>query len=241
MRTKNIVLVPGAWLGAWVWKKIVPPLEKQGYNIYPVTLTGMGDRKHLASDRLGMETAIQDVINAIEYDDLEDIILVGHSFAGKVVSAVADRIPERIRLILYMDAFVPENVTTPQGIFDPESEYGPIPPGEIGIPLTDSIIEAIGSDVKGEDRKWMLQKGTTWPIRLAKDPITISDKFRKLKKAYIICILQNENELSDGERNDLKKYLDKLEGPYRIIKTGHWPMVTRPEELVRYMIELSGE
>ena len=86
---KNLVLVPGAWLGAWVWKKLIPPLEKQGYNVYPITLSGMGERKHLSSEKIGMETAVQDVMNVIEYNDLEDIILVGHSFAGKVVSVVS--------------------------------------------------------------------------------------------------------------------------------------------------------
>ena len=95
--------------------------------------------------------------------------------------------------------------------------------------------------MKGEDRKWMLQKGTTWPIRLAKDPIVISNRFKDLRKAYIICIIQNENELNGEDKNELKKYLNKLEGPYRIIKTGHWPMVTQPEKLVRYISELSRE
>ena len=238
---KNLVLVPGAWLGAWVWKKIIPPLEKQGYNVYPITLSGMGERKHLSSEKIGMETAVQDVMNVIEYNDLDDIILVGHSFAGKVVSVVSDRMPEKIRQVLFLDAFVPENINTPQGIFDPESEYGPIPQGEIGIPLTENVIDKIGSDMKGEDRKWMLQKGTTWPIRLAKEPIVISKRFKNLRKAYIICIIQNENELNGEDKNELKKYLNKLEGPYRIIKTGHWPMVTQPEKLVRYISELSRE
>ncbi len=239
MQSKNIVLVPGAWLGAWVWKKIIPLLEKHGYNVYPVTLTGMGERRHLASKDINMETAIQDVLNIIEYNDLNDIILAGHSFAGKVVSVVADRIPEKIKLIMYIDAVVPENVRTPQGSMDPESEFGSIPPGFFGIPLTDEIIEEIGSDVKGKDRDWMLKKGAPWPIRLGTDPIVISDKFDAVKKAYIFCIMGHGGKTSEEIYQEIKNYTDKLTGPYKIIETGHWPMVTKPEELVKYMIELS--
>ena len=76
----EFVLVPGAWLGGWAWKKVVPLLEAKGHSAHPVTLTGMGERVHLASKDAGIETAIQDVLNVIEYDDLDDLVLVGHNF-----------------------------------------------------------------------------------------------------------------------------------------------------------------
>ncbi len=108
------VLVPGAWLGGWVWKRITPMLEQKGHKAYPVTLTGMGERVHLASRDVGIETAIQDIPNVIKYNDLDDFVLVGHSFAGKLVAAVADRVPEKVKMILYLDAFRPDkNVGTP--------------------------------------------------------------------------------------------------------------------------------
>ena len=94
---KTFVLVPGAWLGAWAWRRVVPLLERDGGVVYPVTLTGMGDRVHLASPQIGLETAIEDVVNTIVYEGLEDVVLAGHSFAGKVIAAVADRMPVRVR------------------------------------------------------------------------------------------------------------------------------------------------
>ena len=112
----TFVLVPGAWLGGWVWKKVVPLLEEKGHKIHAVTLTGMGERVHLASKEIGIETAIEDVLNIIKYNDLDDFVLVGHSFAGKVVAAVADRVPEKAKMVLYLDAFRPEKVRTPQGV-----------------------------------------------------------------------------------------------------------------------------
>src|SRR5579864_8537534 len=100
----RFVLVPGAWLGSWVWKKVTPILEKRGHEVFPITLTGMGDRVHLASSNIGIQTAIQDVLNEIKYNDIEDFVLLGHSFAGKVAGAVADRVPDKVRLLLYLDA-----------------------------------------------------------------------------------------------------------------------------------------
>src|SRR5438105_4090046 len=120
MPKKIFVLVPGAWLGAWAWKRIVPLLERGGNKAYPLTLTGMGDRVHLATPQVGIETAVQDVMNAIAYEDLENVVLVGHSFAGKVVASVADRMPERIETLLFLDAFRPAKVETPQGDFGNE-------------------------------------------------------------------------------------------------------------------------
>jgi thioesterase domain-containing protein len=90
--TERYLLVPGAWLGGWIWKKIVPMLQEKRHEVYPVTLTGMGNRVHLASRDVGIETAVQDVLNVIKYNDLDDFVLVGHSFAGKVAGAVADKV-----------------------------------------------------------------------------------------------------------------------------------------------------
>jgi pimeloyl-ACP methyl ester carboxylesterase len=229
------VLVPGAWLGGWAWKKVVPLLEKKGHSVYPVTLTGMGDRVHLASKDVGMETAVQDVLNVIKYNDIDDFVLVGHSFAGKVAAAVADRISEKVKLILYLDAFRPEKVRTPQGGFDPTREFGPLPQGSYGLPLTEKIIENIGKDVKGADREWMLSKATPWPLKLAADPITLSAKLDSVKSTYIFCTLSGDpvDEILAGKWG-------KLEGPSKVIDTGHWPMITKPDELVEDMLALAG-
>lgn len=230
----DFVLVPGAWLGAWAWKKVVPPLERRGHAAFPVTLTGMGDRVHLATKDVGMETAIQDVLNVIRYNDLDDFVLVGHSFAGKVAAAVADRAHEKVRKVIYLDAFRPEKVREPQGGFNPANEFGSPPPGSFAIPLTEAIVDRIGSDVRGADRKWMMSKVTPWPIKLASDPITLSENLDGVKSAYIFCARSGDpvDEIVAGKWG-------KLEGPHKIIDAGHWPMITKPEELVKDMLALA--
>ncbi len=232
----TFVLVPGAWLGGWAWKKVVPLLEKEGHEVHSITLTGMGERVHLASKDFGVETAIQDVLNAIRYNDLDDFVLVGHSFAGKIVAAVADRASEKVTTLLYVDAFRPEKVRTPQGAFDP-SEFGPLPPGSSAIPLTEKIVDSIGKDVKGPDRKWMLSKATPWPMKLAHEPVTLSKNFDSVKSAYIFCTGGSDAEFLD---DILKGKWGKMDGPYKVIESGHWPMITKPDELVKDMLALAG-
>ena len=97
------VLVGGAWLGGWCWQRAVRRLGDNGHDAYPVTLTGLGERVHLASPEVDLETHITDLVNLIEFEELYDIVLIGHSYAGLVVTGAADRIPERILELVYLD------------------------------------------------------------------------------------------------------------------------------------------
>ena len=98
------VLVPGAWLGGWAWQDVAARLRAKGHDVYPITLTGLGERVHLARPEVDLETHIADVVNTIEWNDLDDVILAGHSYAGIVVTGVADRIADRIQQLVYVDS-----------------------------------------------------------------------------------------------------------------------------------------
>lgn len=230
----RFVLVPGAWLGAWAWSEVIPLLEKEGHHAYPVTLTGMGERVHLSTKDFGIDTAIQDVLNVIKYNRLDNFVLAGHSFAGKVVAAVADRVHAEVEKVIYVDAFRPERVMTPQGAFNPAGEFGPPPQGGYAIPLTREIIDRIGKDVTGSNREWMMTMATPWPTKLASDPISLSKNYDGVKEAYIFCSLSGDpvDEIIAGKWG-------KLEGPYKVIEAGHWPMITKPEQLARDLIYLA--
>jgi len=105
----TIVIVHGAWGGAWAFKKVEALLREKNFQVYRPQLTGQGDRVHLARPDIGLNTHIDDVVNTILYEDLRDIILVGHSYGGMVISGVADRVPERIKRLVYLDALVPND------------------------------------------------------------------------------------------------------------------------------------
>jgi len=105
----TIVIVHGAWGGSWAWRKVDALLRDKGFNVYRPQLTGMGERVHLKRPDIGLTTHIDDVVNTILYEDLRDIILVGHSYGGMVISGVADRVPDRIKRLVYLDALVPND------------------------------------------------------------------------------------------------------------------------------------
>jgi pimeloyl-ACP methyl ester carboxylesterase len=115
------VLVHGAWGGGWDWRAVDSLLTLRGHRAVRVTLTGQGERVHLASPSVGLSTHIDDVVNTILWEDLQDVVLVGHSYGGMVITGVADRIPERIRHIVYVDAFLPESGESLLGMFDSSS------------------------------------------------------------------------------------------------------------------------
>ena len=105
----TFVLVHGAWVGSPIWRPIAATLRGAGHEVYTPTLTGIGERRHLLRPGIDLATHVQDVRELITYEDLSDIVLVGHSYAGMVVSGVADAIPGRLASLVYLDAFVPEN------------------------------------------------------------------------------------------------------------------------------------
>ena len=113
----TIVIVHGAWGGAWAFRHVDALLREKGYNVYRPQLTGQGERVHLARPDIGLNTHIEDVVNTILYEDLHDIILVGHSYGGMVITGVADRVPDRIKRLVYLDAFVPNDGESVVGMF----------------------------------------------------------------------------------------------------------------------------
>ena len=112
---KTFLVCHGAWSGGWAWKKMHPLMRAAGHRLVTPTYTGLGERAHLTSPAVDLETHILDVLNVIQYDDLRDIVLIGHSYGGMVATGVADRARQRIAQLIYLDAFVPRDG---QSLFD---------------------------------------------------------------------------------------------------------------------------
>lgn len=105
----TFVIVHGAWGGSWAFREVDSLLSERGYTVYRPSLTGLGERVHLATPDVGLSTHIEDVVNVLRFEELHDVILVGHSYGGMIITGVADRVPDRIRRLVYVDAFVPED------------------------------------------------------------------------------------------------------------------------------------
>jgi pimeloyl-ACP methyl ester carboxylesterase len=139
----TVVIVPGAWHGGCRWKEVRRALQAAGHEVYALTPTGLGERSHLASPAIGLGTWVQDVLNVLEYEDLRDVVLVGHSYGGMVLPAVADRAADRLARRIYLDALLPFAGECSYDLFPPEvraEEEGaarahgdswriPVPPG----------------------------------------------------------------------------------------------------------------
>ena len=117
----------GSWAGSVVWRQLVPRLRKAGHEVYAPTLTGVGARKHLLSREIDLNTHIQDVIGVIDDADLSEIVLVGNSYGGMVISGVADRVPEKVASLVYLDAFVPENGQSLLSLLPPDVRLATVP------------------------------------------------------------------------------------------------------------------
>ncbi len=117
---KTYLLVHGAWHGGWCWRDVAALLRADGHRVTRPTLTGLGERKHLLGRGITLETFVADIVDHLEVEELDDVILVGHSHAGAVISGVADRIGERIRHLVYLDAAIPESGRTPFSLLAPD-------------------------------------------------------------------------------------------------------------------------
>jgi pimeloyl-ACP methyl ester carboxylesterase len=144
----TFVLVHGAWHGSWCWKRVRRRLQQAGHEVFTPTLTGIGERSHLLSKTVDLETQTLDVLNLVKWEELSDFVLCGHSYGGMVISGVADRIPERIRSVVFLDAFVPEDGQCLMDLAPPSG--GELIDGWKSVPIT-----AADFGVNLADRDWV--------------------------------------------------------------------------------------
>jgi pimeloyl-ACP methyl ester carboxylesterase len=173
----TIVIVHGAWGGSWAFQHVEALLREKGFNVYRPQLTGLGERVHLSRPEIGLSTHIDDVVNMILYEDLHDIILVGHSYGGMVITGVADRVPDRIRRLVYVDALVPN---------DGESAMSLV--GSRGNWLKDMIKGdyIVPAWVKPDQRP---PKDEPQPLKTFTEPIVLKNKAGfKVPATYILTV-----------------------------------------------------
>jgi pimeloyl-ACP methyl ester carboxylesterase len=200
----TFVLVPGAWCGGWVWKDVARTLRAAGHDALPLTLTGLGERVHLAHPDVGIETHVQDVVNVLDYEDLTEVFLVGWSYGGAVVTVVAHRVPQRIKRLVILDtSVIPEDG---QSIYDVAPEYKaeddplleagdgwriPPPPGE-------SFAQSFADP---ERRRWIVERLTPLPVRTASQPVRLGHSDAAgLPKTLIRCTQAPSWSQQSGQR-----------------------------------------
>lgn len=195
----TFVLVPGQWTGAFVWRLVEPLLREAGHEVYAITCTGLGDRVHLASPAIDLDTHITDVVNAIEFADLHDVVLVGHSYAGMIITGVAERIPERLKTVVYLDADVPADGQNFYDVLvDPEfrnSEIvadvtGGVESGMLGFrPVFPGVVEWLqGAITDPAEAEWFIAKLVPHPELSNLQRVTLGNPVAAaLPRVFVLC------------------------------------------------------
>ena len=181
-----MVIVHGAWGGGWQFKKVAPLLEAHGYRVYRPSLSGLGEHFNTASPTIGLATHIDDIVNFILFEDLHDIILLGHSYGGMVITGVADRIPERIHRLVYLDAFLPSD-------------------GESALSLQKSGAVSLADKAKdGFIAPWWVRPGKPFPIdvphplKTLTDPIVLKNPAAtKIPTTFILTVEKGKKPEDD--------------------------------------------
>jgi pimeloyl-ACP methyl ester carboxylesterase len=226
----TFLVAHGAWQAGWAWKKMHPLMNAAGHRLITPTFTGLGEREHLASPANDLETHIKDVLAVVRYEDLRDIVLIGHSYGGAVATAVADRARDRIAQLIYLDAFVPGDG---QALVD-------LGPPAVRQRMQESAKAGDGwrvppnptpPDTSESDAKWIAERRLPQSIKCFEMPLQLQNGEITLPRSYIYCTRIPpgdpfnpfaERAKSDGGRSGWRYYE---------IDASHSPHITAPEAL----------
>ena len=224
----TFVLVHGAWHGSWCWKRVRRLLQAQGHDVFTPTLTGVADRSHLMSREVNLETHILDVVNLIRWEELSDIVLCGHSYGGAVITGTADRVPDRIRSLVYLDAFVPENGEN-------VVQHAPFDDDQVleGWKVLPILAETFG--VNTADREWVNRQCTVQSIECWQQPLKLTGGIDRIENiTYILA------QGWGGGTSPFSAFYEKAKSrgwKALAIASGHDVMLDRPEELTRALLD----
>ena len=229
----TFVLVHGAWHGGWCWTPLKQRLCALGHQVHAPTLTGLGERAHLLSADITADTHVADIVNTLQWRDLTDIILVGHSYGGMIITGAADRCADRIRALVYFDAFVPEQ--SRQAIFqnaNPERMAAfqrQIDAGAIGLePDGASVTWAEDPDL----RAYILSKCTPHPKGTFATGVTLSGQQNEVSNKHYIVAAKNSQSPFQHEYERLKTCAD---WSHDALNTWHDGMLEAPDQMAQML------
>ncbi|MDB5411135.1 MAG: hypothetical protein JWL84_6047 [Rhodospirillales bacterium] len=229
----TFVLVHGAWHGGWCYGRVAKMLRAAGHEVYTPTLTGVGERAHLAGISITLTTHVQDIVNVIEYENLSDVILCGHSYGGMVITGVAAAVGERIRTLFYLDAFLPE---------DGQSLFDQLPPATSkqllelaklnnGLVLP---IPAAAFGVNAEDAAWVDRTCVPQTLLTFTQAVRLTGKEKAVRhRTYIFANGYDMHTFDDI----YERVRDDRAWKVRSIACGHDVMLDRPRELADFLLE----
>ncbi len=233
----QFVLVHGAWHGAWCWARVLPLLRAAGHTVHAVTLTGVGERAHLLRADIRLRTHIDDVLNLIAAEELDAVVLVGHSYGGIVITGVADALqqqqPGLLRHLVYVDASAPHSGESWSSPHAPEVVAARVAAGiksaGLSIPSPDAAVFGLA----GTDRDWVNRRMTPQPFGLYQDPLVFDEAgVAWLPRTFIDCTAPAFPNIA------VMRQRVRAEPGWRVVElaTGHDAMVSAPNELTAALL-----
>ena len=230
----NFVLVHGAWHGSWCWKRVRKALQAAGHDVFTPTLTGVGERSHLNAPSVNLSTHVADVVNLIQWEDLSDVVLCGHSYGGCVISGAADRIPDRIRALVYLDAFVLENGECLFDVVPPEQGPGMRQQAQAtGDGWKVPPIPAEVFKVNSRDSAWVNAQCTPQPLATFEERIKLTGGLGRIQNVTHILATGFEGSPFPVSHERAKKKGWKT----CTVACGHDVMLDLPDELAGLLLE----
>jgi pimeloyl-ACP methyl ester carboxylesterase len=231
----TFLLAHGAWSSAWAWKKVRPLMAASGHRFVTPTYTGLGERAHLATRDVDLETHINDVLGVLHYEDLHDVVLIGHSYGGMVATGVVDRARERIAQLIYLDAFVPR---------DGQRHLDLVPTEQVER-MRAGVAQGDGwrvppnptpEDTSPEDRAWIAERRLPQPLKCFEQPLHLRNGEPTLPRAYIRAT-KYASVTFDGFA--ARARAEAGWSSFEIAAT-HSPNVTAPQELMLVLNRAAG-
>lgn len=230
------VLVHGAWHGGWCWQDVSKNLREEGYSVYTPTLSGLGEHKNTLNENVNLQTHITDIINLIVIEDLRNVILVGHSYAGTVIAGVADSIPERLSNLVYLDAMIVHNGESALSVQTEETQkyMNQIIEKKQNVPPVSAENFGVTDTVKA---KWVNERLTPQPFNTFTQKLILKHHFgNEIPLVYIACI---NPELPVLEKLSKEAQNNSL-WTYYTLNTGHDAMITMPKELSKLLTKIAN-
>jgi pimeloyl-ACP methyl ester carboxylesterase len=233
----DFVLVHGAWHGGWCWRDVVRGLAAAGHRAHAVTLTGLGERAHLMSPAITLETLIADVIDAIDTEEMQRPVLAVHSFAGMIGTAVADRMPRRLSHLVYIDAVVPQPGESWSSTHTPATREARIAAAEAAHdysfpPPDPSVYGLSGEQYEWVKRRQVRHPGHSYTAELQFEPARVAS----VPRTFVDCVSPPLATIDVSRRRVRDPAF--WGAPWRIVEmdTGHDPMVSAPRELTQVLL-----
>lgn len=227
-RGTTFLVAHGAWSAGWSWKKMHPLMSAAGHRLFTPTYTGLGEREHLASPSNDLDTHIQDMLAVIKYEDLRDVVLIGHSYGGMVATGVVDRARDRVTRLIYVDAFVPKDGQSLFDLISPAERRRMQESAKAGdgwrVPPN-----PIPPDTSEADANWIAERRLPQSIKCFEAPLRLRDAEITLPRSYIYCTRITP---ADSFRRFAERAKSERGWHHHEIDASHSPHVTAPEMLV---------